>query len=134
MISVMKALGDENRLRIVHLLMQRAMCVCELEIILALSQSNTSRHLANLRNGRIVEPVKHGQWTFYRFSDAFFKNHRILLDYLRDQFEGCVPYDEDLARLNRYQQAGFSCQAICKDVCAVQDVLASRINPSCQEE
>ena len=50
MIEIMKALADENRLRIVHLLLQEQLCVCELEYVLQMSQTNVSRHSVQPHN------------------------------------------------------------------------------------
>lgn len=65
---VLKALGDETRLRMVALLVHGELCVCHLERALALSQSNTSRHLTVLRAAGIVEPRRQGTWVFYRLA------------------------------------------------------------------
>ncbi len=47
---IFKALADETRLRILALLLEGELCVCELIAALELPQSTTSRHLAYLRN------------------------------------------------------------------------------------
>ncbi|WP_199172686.1 metalloregulator ArsR/SmtB family transcription factor [Petrotoga sp. 9PWA.NaAc.5.4] len=42
--ELFKSLGDENRLRILNLLMQQQeLCVCELEVLLEMTQSNVSK-------------------------------------------------------------------------------------------
>ncbi len=48
-VNMFKALSDENRLRIMSLLIREELCVCEIEVILELSQSNVSRHLNKLK-------------------------------------------------------------------------------------
>ncbi len=58
--EVLKALADPNRLRILNLLHERTLCVCDLESILKLNQSNLSRHLATLRHAGIVTVGKKG--------------------------------------------------------------------------
>jgi len=60
-----KALGDENRLSMLHLLEKRDMCVCELVAALELSQPTTSHHLKILETAGIVERKKKGKWAFY---------------------------------------------------------------------
>ncbi|MDH4223684.1 MAG: metalloregulator ArsR/SmtB family transcription factor, partial [candidate division Zixibacteria bacterium] len=64
-INVIKALGDETRLRILKLLMNRELCVCELEAALNLPQSKISRHLMVLRSNGLVNDRRKGQWIFY---------------------------------------------------------------------
>ncbi len=64
-IKMLKALGDETRLRILKLLLKRELCVCELEAALDLSQSKVSRHLTILRSTGLVEDRREGLWIFY---------------------------------------------------------------------
>ena len=44
-VKVMKALSDPNRVKIVKLLQQKVMCVCELQAALGISQPSVSKHL-----------------------------------------------------------------------------------------
>ncbi|RYZ39115.1 MAG: ArsR family transcriptional regulator [Myxococcaceae bacterium] len=63
---VLKALGDETRLRIVALLSHSELCVCHLVRGLALPQSSTSRHLSVLKAAGLVEARRDGTWVHYR--------------------------------------------------------------------
>lgn len=64
--EVLKAIADPNRLRILNLLAAgRTLCVCDLEDILGLNQSNLSRHLAKLRQCRLVAAQKRGLFMYY---------------------------------------------------------------------
>ncbi|HUH06060.1 MAG TPA: metalloregulator ArsR/SmtB family transcription factor [Kofleriaceae bacterium] len=64
-----KALGDETRVRIVHLLARRGeLCVCDVETILAVSQSKASRHLNYLKQAGIVEDRRDRTWVYYRLA------------------------------------------------------------------
>ena len=65
-ISVIRALGDENRLRIHMALRQRPLCVCEITTLLGLAASTTSKHLFILRQARLIESIKNGRWVYYR--------------------------------------------------------------------
>ena len=62
---MLKAISDPNRIRILNLLHERSLCVCDLEDILKLNQSNLSRHLGTLRNAGIVAAEKKALFTFY---------------------------------------------------------------------
>ena len=64
-----KALGDENRLRIVALLSHGELCVCHLEAALGLTQSNASRLLGVLRAAGVVDTRRAGTWVYYRLAD-----------------------------------------------------------------
>ena len=63
-----KALSDETRLRILALLRDGELCVCDLMAILELPQSTVSRHLAYLRNAGWVEDRRQGMWMYYRLA------------------------------------------------------------------
>ena len=54
-IKVMKALSDPSRVKIIKMLQQRMLCVCEIQAALGLAQSTTSKHLKLLENaGRVL--------------------------------------------------------------------------------
>ena len=66
---VLKALGDETRLRIVALLSHGALCVCHIEAALRLTQSTASRQLSVLRAAGVVDARREGTWVFYALVD-----------------------------------------------------------------
>jgi ArsR family transcriptional regulator, arsenate/arsenite/antimonite-responsive transcriptional repressor len=66
--AMLRALGDESRLRIVALLGQGELCVCHLHTALARSQPHVSRHLAVLRAAGLVEARRQGSWVHYRLA------------------------------------------------------------------
>jgi DNA-binding transcriptional ArsR family regulator len=67
--KVFKALADEIRLRILSLLANREMCVCEVMVALDLTQPTASHHLGILENAGLVKDRKEGKWVFYSLSD-----------------------------------------------------------------
>ena len=65
--AVSRALGDETRLRILNVLVERGeTCVCELLETLGTTQSNVSFHLTVLKNAGLIADKKIGKWMFYR--------------------------------------------------------------------
>ena len=64
--QMFKALGDETRLRIISLLSQGELCVCDLMEVLNLPQSTTSRHLSYLKNSSWITGTRKGKWMYYR--------------------------------------------------------------------
>jgi ArsR family transcriptional regulator len=74
--KINKALGDKNRLRIIYMLGQKPMCVCEITEVLQLSQSTVSGHLRVLKEADLVEDSKDGLWVEYRLcqNDHFIKD------------------------------------------------------------
>lgn len=69
-IKVMKALSDPNRIKIIKLLQQRMLCVCELQCALGISQPNVSKHLKILEEAEMVESTKDGLWVNYTLSSG----------------------------------------------------------------
>lgn len=66
---IFKALSDETRLRILKMLEQRPLCVCEIQYVLKGSQPNVSHHLKTLYDAGLVESKKDGLWVDYRLPD-----------------------------------------------------------------
>jgi ArsR family transcriptional regulator, arsenate/arsenite/antimonite-responsive transcriptional repressor len=65
-----KALSDETRLRIVHLLIRKntPLCVCEFTDALEVPQYNVSRHLKILKYAKLIEENKEGRWVYFALS------------------------------------------------------------------
>jgi DNA-binding transcriptional ArsR family regulator len=69
MAEFFRLLGDGNRLRILSLLTQRDLCVCDLASLLSMSESAVSHQLRTLRSLRLVNYDKRGRKVFYRLLD-----------------------------------------------------------------
>jgi len=67
--KLFKALSDETRLRILKMLENRPLCVCEIQHVLKGSQPNVSHHLKTLYEAGLVESKKDGLWISYRLPD-----------------------------------------------------------------
>ncbi|MDR0980588.1 MAG: metalloregulator ArsR/SmtB family transcription factor [Methanocalculaceae archaeon] len=100
--QIFKALGDATRLRMVSLLMQRELCVCEIMDILNMSQSNVSRHLTILKNAGVLSGRKQAQWAYYQISETFPKE---LYQYLSRTLPQTSTYPEDMMRLGNCKAA-----------------------------
>jgi len=94
-----KALADETRLRILSLLGEREICVCDLMTILELPQSTVSRHLAYLRHAGLVEDRRQGVWMYYRLADGDSLLHRDLLSLLRVRLAEIPQAEKDQAAM-----------------------------------
>jgi len=64
-VKVMKALSDPSRVKIIKLLQQKSMCVCELQAALKLAQPTVSKHLKILEEAGLVDYRKEGLWVNY---------------------------------------------------------------------
>ena len=66
--SVLKALADRHRLRIVNLLLRaagEAVCVCEIQPLIGLSQGTVSHHLKLLVKAGVIERESRGTYSYF---------------------------------------------------------------------
>lgn len=68
-VEAIKALAHPSRLRILELLRDGELCVCEMQPRLGLRQANLSQHLAVLRASGLVEAKREGLRVIYRVAD-----------------------------------------------------------------
>ncbi len=64
-LKIFKALSDSTRLRIMMLLLEKELCVCELESVLNMEQSRISHALRTLRYAELIDERREGRWVFY---------------------------------------------------------------------
>ncbi|MHA1399069.1 MAG: ArsR/SmtB family transcription factor [Candidatus Heimdallarchaeaceae archaeon] len=62
-LKLFKALGNENRLLMLWLIMNGVRCACELEYLLGLSQSTVSHHLNELIDAGVIDVIRSGKWS-----------------------------------------------------------------------
>lgn len=94
LVTFAQALADETRWRIIRLLFDEPLCVCELADILAMPQSSVSSHVQIIRQADLLDSEKCGKWIYYRLSPAT----RPLLNSLAAAFDGTA---ETSARLRK---------------------------------
>jgi ArsR family transcriptional regulator len=70
LLSVFKALSDETRLRIVKLLENGELCVCDIVAAVDMSQSRISFHLKILKDAGLVKDRRDGKWMHYRLNES----------------------------------------------------------------
>jgi DNA-binding transcriptional ArsR family regulator len=63
--ALLQVIADENRLRILALLVRQETCVCDIMAELDLSQSLASHHLGVLRQAGLVCDRRDAQWVYY---------------------------------------------------------------------
>lgn len=111
-VEVMKALGDETRLRMLYLLHRETLCVCDIEAILQINQSNASRHLAKLKTAKLITGEKQAQWVYYRVNKEILNSYVFLSDLLTKDLEQWPQSQKDLSRLLKYRECGGDCEHI----------------------
>ncbi len=64
-----KVLGEPTRLKILYAMAEEELCVCEVTMLLGMTQSAVSHQLRILRNMRLVKYRKEGRSVFYSLDD-----------------------------------------------------------------
>lgn len=108
-INIMKALSDETRLRMLNILKNGELCVCEIEILLDINQSNASRHLNKLTNAGIVEYYKKAQYVYYKLKDDLLREYTFISDILYKETIKIEKCKKDTSRLEEYKASGMTC-------------------------
>lgn len=67
--SLLKLVGEENRLKLLCLLQQGEHCVCEILEHFEMSQSLVSHHLSDLKEAELVIDRKHSRQVFYSLTE-----------------------------------------------------------------
>lgn len=62
---ILKALGEETRLRIFSMLRNGSMCACKIQEAFDITQPTLSHHMKILCEAGIVCAEKRGKWTYY---------------------------------------------------------------------
>lgn len=99
-------------MRIVNILMDEELCVCEIETILNITQSNASRHLNKLKSVGIISSSKEAQWVHYQVSQRFKSEHNMLELYLENVFKQNQQWVKDVQRLKKYKKSPYTCEHI----------------------
>lgn len=95
-----KALGEPTRLRIVRLLAERELCVCELEEIMEMSQPRISQHLKVLKHAGLVNERREAQKRMCSLNWERFNNDlQTLQDFMKTPLEKIPGFAEDAAKL-----------------------------------
>lgn len=67
--ELFKIFGDSTRIRILYVLFESEMCVCDIAQLLNLSQSAVSHQLRQLKQNRLVRSRRDGKTVFYSLAD-----------------------------------------------------------------
>lgn len=116
LVELMKALSHQNRLRIINLISKKELCVCELEYIMDLNQSNVSRHLRKLKQANIISGERDAQWIHYSLNKNTFKKHPFLKLLLKEELGNMEICKKDNNQFKKYENSGLSCKDLREDV------------------
>ncbi len=96
---VFRALADNTRLRLIHLLGDDELCVCSCVEVLRTNQPKVSRHLAYLRRAGLVAARRDGKWTHYRLTQPSDIHVARIFSELRARLANEPQMQSDKARL-----------------------------------
>lgn len=68
--ELFKLFGDSTRIRILYLLFESEMCVCDIAQLLHMTQSAISHQLALLKKSKLVKNRREGKTVFYSLADG----------------------------------------------------------------
>lgn len=98
-LGIHQALAEPTRIRIMRLLLERELCVCEITAALEEPQYKVSRHLAVLKSAGLVRDWREGQWMHYEVAPALDPAWRLALVALRAVWEASPDVQAALDRL-----------------------------------
>ncbi|MBO8158173.1 metalloregulator ArsR/SmtB family transcription factor [Thermosyntropha sp.] len=121
--DVFKALGEPTRLRIIRLLAEKELCVCDLEVIMGISQPRISQHVKILRQAGLITERREGQKRMLTFNRDFFT--QVLDDFclfMNLPLEEVEGFEEEVKRMKKIEGC---------DTCAIK-VKNMRANETCK--
>ena len=71
--ELFRIFGDSTRIRILYVLFEAEMCVCDIANLLGMSQSAISHQLRALKSARLVKGRREGKTVFYSLADDHVK-------------------------------------------------------------
>jgi len=105
-VQLFKALADETRLRIVGLLTQGELCVCDLMDVLEEPQSKISRHLSYLKHSGLTYSKRVGVWMHYGLRERADEPCDPLIRFLKEELLPLPQCRKDIDRLRQLKRQG----------------------------
>ena len=109
LVTFTRALGDTTRWRIVRLVMDDALCVCELADILGMPQSTVSSHVQVIRKAGLLESEKCEKWTYFRIESKYLKLLRSMERFFADPSEDGWDADAEKTAVRLQEREGSCC-------------------------
>jgi len=98
--TIFKALSDETRLRIIKLLEQGELCVCDITAALDMVQPKVSFHLGALKEAGFIIDRKQGKWIHYSLNEKDLFRRMLILSACERMQDGTISGDRK--RLNAF--------------------------------
>ncbi len=68
--ELFKIFGDSTRIKILYVLLESEMCVCDIAQLLGMTQSAISHQLRSLKQSKLVKYRREGKTVFYSLADS----------------------------------------------------------------
>jgi len=107
-VQILRILSDENRLRIIGLLADKKLCVCEIAFVLKITPAAVSRHLKRMKVVGLVESEQQGYWTNY----FLIRNNKVqsILKEIEHWLDADKVISEDKARAQKADRLKLCCK------------------------
>jgi ArsR family transcriptional regulator len=104
-VKILKALGDPSRLKLLKILSEKELCVCEIEEVMNMKQTTVSQQLRKLKEAEIVIERKEGWWSYYSLNreilEEFFDAFR---DFIFTDIEKLEEFKPEEQRINGLEE------------------------------
>lgn len=100
--AALKAAADPTRTRILKLLEDDELCVCQIQSVLRLAPSTVSKHLALLKASGLVDDRREGRWVHYALAGRSHNPYaKAVLRVVRGAANGDAKILDDRRRLEK---------------------------------
>jgi ArsR family transcriptional regulator len=100
LVTIFKALSDETRLRIIKLLEEGELCVCDITAALDMVQPKVSFHLSSLKEAGLIKDRKQGKWIHYSLNEKDLFRRMLILSACERMQDNTISGDRK--RLNAF--------------------------------
>jgi ArsR family transcriptional regulator, arsenate/arsenite/antimonite-responsive transcriptional repressor len=100
LVMIFKALSDETRLRIIRLLDEGELCVCDITAALDMVQPKVSFHLSTLKEAGLIKDRKQGKWIHYSLNEKDLFRRMLILSACERMQDNTITGDKK--RLNAF--------------------------------
>jgi ArsR family transcriptional regulator len=107
-VTFSRALADPTRWRILRLVMDQALCVCELADILEMPQSSVSSHVQIIRKAGLLESEKCEKWTYFQIHGDYRKLIQSLTKFFNES-DNLISQTDTARSIRRLAQRENSC-------------------------
>lgn len=95
--TILKALADQNRLKIMDMLSCGELCACDLLAGLNISQPTLSHHMKKLVQCQLVTVRNEGSWAYYSLNRTTLNHYLKALMYLTQPKADCICHGKKIS-------------------------------------